>query len=313
MLAFGVFLGLLFPPLASLLKPLLIPGIIGPFLIALIRLDWGHMAAHLKHPQITILALIWLLVAAPFVVSLAIGLVPLRPDLQANLVLMAAASPLMASASLALIIGLDASLAVVLTFLATALIPFTLPPIALLLLGVDINIAIGELMLRLGLLIGGCFVLAWLLRRYLPEGFADRHAAPLDGLAIIGLLVFAIAIMDGVTILLLDRPDLVLTTAIAVFSLNLGMQMLATLAFAWRGLKTALSIGLCSGNRNLGILLAATADRATTDFLILVALAQLPIYTLPMLQRWFYQRWLTRSPTATMENSVGRTRHDDAG
>jgi len=311
-LALGVFLGLLFPPLASLLKPLLIPGIIGPFLIALIRLDWGHIAEHLKRPQITILALIWLLIAAPFLISLALSLVPLRPSLHANLVLMAAASPLMASASLALIIGLDASLAVVLTFLATALLPFTLPPIALYLLGIDINIAIGELMLRLGLLIGGCFVLAWLIRRYLPEGFANQHAAPLDGLAIIGLLVFAIAIMDGVTVLLMDRPEIVLTTAVAVFALNLGMQALATLAFAWRGLKTALSIGLCSGNRNLGILLAATADRATTDFLIVVALAQLPIYTLPMLQRWLYQRWLTRSPTTTTGKPAGRTDHDDA-
>lgn len=296
MLALGVFLGLLLPPLASLLKPLLIPGIIGPFLIALIRLDWARIADHLRRPQITILALIWLLIAAPFLINAVLGLMPLDPGLHANLVLMAAASPLMASASLALIIGLDASLAVVLTFLATALLPFTLPPIALHLLGVDINIAIGELMLRLGLLIGGCFLLAWLIRRYLPRGFADRHAASLDGLAIVGLLVFAIAIMDGVTVLLLDRPDIVLTTALAVFGLNLFMQALATLAFAWRGLKTALSIGLCSGNRNLGILLAATADRATADLLIVIALAQLPIYILPVLQRWLYRRCLDKPP-----------------
>ncbi len=291
-LAFGVFLGLLFPPLATLLKPLLIPGIIGPFLIALLRLDWARMADHVRRPTITILALLWLLIAAPFLIHALLGMMPLPPALHANLVLMAAASPLMASASLALIIGLDASLAVVLTFLATALMPFTLPLIALLLLGIDINIGAGELMARLGLLIGGCFALAWLMRRYLPPGFADRHAAPLDGLAIIGLLVFAIAIMDGVTPLLQQRPDIVLTTALAVFALNLGMQAIATLAFIWRGLATALSIGLCSGNRNLGILLAATADRATVDLLIVIALAQLPIYTLPVLQRWLYHRWL---------------------
>ena len=302
MLALGVFLGLLFPPLASLLKPLMIPGIIGPFLIALIRLDWAHIGAHLRRPRTTIVALLWLLVIAPLLVNAALGMMPLRPELHANLVLMAAASPLMASASLALIIGLDASLAVVLTFLATALLPFTMPPTALLLLGVNIDISIAELMGRLGLLIGGSFLLAWLIRRRLPAGFADRHATPLDGLAIVGLLVFAIAIMDGVTALLEDRPELVLTTAIAVFGLNLGMQALATLAFAWRGLKTALSIGLCSGNRNLGILLAATADRATTDFLIVIALAQLPIYTLPMLQRWLYQRWLSSPPEANRQN-----------
>lgn len=294
-LALGVFLGLLLPPLASFLKPLLIPGIIGPFLIALIRLDWARIADHLKRPKITILALLWLLIAAPFLIDALLGLIPLEPGLHANLVLMAAASPLMASASLALIIGLDASLAVVLTFLATALMPFTLPSIALFLLGVDINIAIGELMLRLGLLVGGCFALAWLIRRFLPPGFADRHAAPLDGLAIVGLLVFAIAIMDGVTGLLLERPEIVLTTALAVFGLNLGMQALAALAFAWRGLTTALSIGLCSGNRNLGILLAATADKASPDLLILIALAQLPIYILPVLQRWLYRSWLDKT------------------
>lgn len=290
MLAFGVFLGLLVPPLASFLKPLLIPGILGPFLIALIRLDWAKMGDHLRRPKLVILALIWLLIIAPLLIHAGLGFLNITADLHANLVLMAAASPLMASASLALIIGLDASLAVVLTFLATALLPFILPLIALYLLGIDINIAADELMLRLGLLIGGCFVLAWLIRRYLPPGFADRNAGPLDGLAIIGLLVFAIAIMDGVTALLQDRPEIVLTTAFAVFALNIGMQALGTLVFAWRGLTTALSIGLCSGNRNLGILLAATADRASVDFLIVIALAQLPIYTLPMAQRWLYHR-----------------------
>lgn len=295
MLAVGVFLGLLIPPLASLLKPLLIPGIIGPFIIALIRLDWAKMGDHLRRPMLVSLALLWLLIIAPLLIHAGLGLLPLDDGLHAHLVLMAAASPLMASASLALIIGLDASLAVVLTFLATALIPFTVPVIALYLLGINIDMAADELMLRLGVLIGGCFAIAWLIRRFLPEGFADRNAAPLDGLAIIGLLVFAIAIMDGVTVLLKERPEIVLTTGLAVFALNIGMQILGTLVFAWHGLTTALSIGLCSGNRNLGILLAAMADRASVDFLIIIALAQLPIYTLPMVQRWLYHRWQHRS------------------
>ncbi|MGI9498946.1 MAG: hypothetical protein ACR2P3_02840 [Geminicoccaceae bacterium] len=291
-LATGVFLGLLLPPLASLLKPLLIPGIVGPFIIALIRMDWQKLLDHARQPWITILLLLWLLVAAPFLIDALLHLLPLAPGLHSSLVLMAAASPLMASASLALIIGLDAPLAVVLTFTATALIPFTLPPIALHLLGIEIDIAIGELMLRLGAVVGGCFTLAWLIRRFLPEGFADKHAAPLDGLAIIGLLVFAIAIMDGVTALVMERPGFVLAATLGVFGLNLFMQATAIALFAWRGLRTALTAGLCSGNRNLGLLLAALADRADTDLLIVIAVAQLPIYTLPMVQRWLYRRWL---------------------
>ena len=143
----------------------------------------------------------------------------------------------------------------------------------------------------LGALVSGCFALAWLIRRSLPAGFADRQAAPLDGLAVIGLLVFAIAVMDGVAALAFERPLFVLEATIAVFGLNIVMQAIATLAFAWRGLHQALTAGLCSGNRNLGLLLAAMADRATTELLIIIAVAQFPIYILPMLQRRLYRRW----------------------
>lgn len=53
-------------------------------------------------------------------------------------------------------------------------------------------------------------------------------------------------------------------------------------------------MGLCSGNANLGILLAALADRAAFELVVFVAMAQLPIYTLPMFQRPLYRRWLAR-------------------
>ncbi len=274
------------------MHPLLIPGIVGPFIIALLRMDWSRLAAHMRRPWILSLVLAWMLLAAPILIDALLRMMPIDPGLHGGLVLMAGASPLMASASLALIIGLDAPLAVVLTFAGTALVPFTLPPIALHLLGIEIDIAIGELMIRLGVLVGGCFGFAWIMRRFLPEGFTDRHAAPLDGLAVIGLLVFAIAVMDGVTALAIERPLFVLTATVAVFALNIFMQIMATLAFAWHGLHQALTAGLCSGNRNLGLLLAALADRAATDLLILIAVAQFPIYILPMLQRRLYRRWL---------------------
>ena len=54
---------------------------------------------------------------------------------------MAAAPPLMASGYLALMLGLDAALAVTLTLLSTALMPFTLPFVGLYLLEVEIDVA----------------------------------------------------------------------------------------------------------------------------------------------------------------------------
>ena len=134
---------------------------------------------------------------------------------------MAAAPPLMASGALALMLGLDVALAVVVTTFATALMPLTVPPIALHLLGVGLDIALGELTLRLALVVGGCFVAAVVLRRLLPPGFAARHAEPLDGLAVLGLLLFSIAIMDGATAM---RSPAALRAgcALAVYGLNLA-------------------------------------------------------------------------------------------
>jgi len=291
-IAIGVFAGLLIPPLAALVRPLLVPAIILPFVIALLRLNWSELGAHLRRPAMAAAALVWLLLVLPLAVHLVIAPLALPLALHSGMVLTGAASPLMASAALALMLGLDAALAVFVTVLATALMPFTLPPIALYLIGVRIDVALVELTLRLGLIVGGCFALAWLLRRRLSLAWIARHTEPLDGLSVLGLLLFAIAIMDGLTAKLLEQPAFVLGTMAAVYALNVGLQALGSLAFLWCGRRAALTLGLCSGNANLGVLLAALADRATPELLVYVATAQLPIYTLPVLQRRLYRWWL---------------------
>ena len=153
-IALGVFVGLAIPPFAALLKPLLVPAIVGPFLVALIRLDWRQLTGHLSQPATTALAVLWLLVLSPLLVHALAGALALAPALHDGMVLMAAAPPLMASGALALMLGLDVALAVVVTTLATALLPLTVPAIALHLLGIEIDIALGTLMLRLGTIVG---------------------------------------------------------------------------------------------------------------------------------------------------------------
>ena len=296
LIAIGIFAGLVVPPLAALARPLLVPAVVLPFLIALIRMDWESFGHHLGRPGRAAWAVVWLLVLAPVLVHVALTPWSLPPQIHGGFVLMAAAPPLMASGSLALILGLDVALAVLLTMLATALVPITLPLVGLYLLGIEIDIAAAELMLRLGLVVGGCFAVAWALRRWLPPGFTERHRDALDGLAVLGLLVFALAIMNGVTATLLARPGFVLGCALAVYALNITLQALGAVLFASRGRLVALTVGLCSGNTNLGLMLASMADRASMELFVFVAVAQLPIYTLPSIQRRAYRRWLAEAP-----------------
>ena len=112
---------------------------------------------------------------------------------------MAAASPIVSSVAIALFVGLDASLAVVAVLLATALVPITLPPLAALLAGVAIEMGMADFVLRLVGLVGSAFAAAWLMRRVVPAATLAARREHIDGLAVVNLVVFAVAIMDGVT------------------------------------------------------------------------------------------------------------------
>ena len=293
-IALAVFVGLLAPPLAELLRPLLVPAFVVPFLTALVRLDWTALGRHARRPGPAALALLWVLVLSPLPVHAAARAAGAPEAIADGLVLMALAPPITASAAFALMIGLDAALAVLLTVTATALVPFTLPPLALHLLGLELDIALPAFMGRLALFVGGCFAGAWLLRRVLPTGFIERHREPLDGLAVAGLVVFAIGIMDGVSAELLARPAFVLGCLAAAFAGNAGLQAAGALAFAPLGRRAALTVGFCTGNRNMGLLVAVLADRAAFELVVFFAMAQIPMYTLPALQRPLYRRLLGR-------------------
>ena len=78
----------------------------------------------------------------------------------------------------------------------------------------------------------------------------------------------------------------------AAFVANPALQALAMLAFAWLGRRRAMTVGLITGNCNMGLLLAALPPNADYDVVLFFALAQIPMYTLPALVLPFYRRML---------------------
>lgn len=292
-MAGGVLLGLVVPPLAALAKPLLVPTLLIPLTLALVRLDWGAIAAWRRRPGTVVLAIVWLLGVSPVLVWLATeALVSagLPRSLQVALVLMAAASPIVSSVAIALMVGLDATLAVVAVLIATALVPFTLPAMAETLVGLTLDIGLPAFMLRLVLLVGSAFALAWLLRRFAPAAAIARNTELLDGLTVLNLVLFGLAIMDGVTAFALERPLYAATALTAAFGFNLALQAAGGLAFRHLGRKGALSVALASGNRNMGLVLVALQGAAAFDVVVFFALAQIPMYTLPALLARTYRR-----------------------
>lgn len=293
-MAAGVGAGLILPWLADLLRPLLVPLLLVPLTIALVRLDWSALVAYGRRPLLIGALAAWMLVASPLAMWAAVSALPLSPAIKAALVLMAAAPPIVSSAAISLFLGLDAALAVVVVVLSTALVPLTLPPLALALLGLELEIGLAAFMLRLATLVGIAFAAAFLVRRFVSAGWLARNGRVLDGLSVLNLILFAIAIMAGVTEVALDRPGFVAGTVAVSFAANLALQA-AGAAVGWPlGRRAALTLALMTGNCNMGLVLVVLADKADFDVVVYFALAQIPMYTLPGLMTPLYRRWLGR-------------------
>ena len=289
-LAGGVLLGLLVPPLAALARPMLIPSLLISLVIALLRLDWDALAAYARRPGLVALITAGLLLVSPVMMWLALAPSSVPPALAQGLTLMAAASPIVSGAAISLILGLDAALAVVVIVVTTALIPFSLPPVALWLLGLKIDIDLATFMLRLLLMVGGAFAAALALRRLVPRQKLEANARMLDGASVATLVIFALAIMDGVTAVALARPGYVVLVTVAAFVANVALQCLGALTTLKLGLRSALTVGLMTGNCNMGLVMVALADKADFDVIVFFAMAQIPMYMLPALLSPVYAR-----------------------
>jgi BASS family bile acid:Na+ symporter len=293
MLAGGILVGIVVPPLAAVAAPLLIPSIVLLLVVALVRLERRQIVALVRRPAAVTAVVAWALLGAPVLMTGTVALLDPAPKLGTAMVLSAACPPIMSAIAFCFMVGLDAALATVVVFAAIFLVPLTLPPLALLLLGLTLDIDVLTFMARLAAITGGSLILAIAIRAAVAREALDRRHELLDGIAVAGLLVFAVAIMDGVGRAAIERPGYVAVTLIAAFGANVGMQIAGFFAFAWMTRKQALAVALLSGNRNMGLLLAALGAAADFDVVLYLALGQIPVFLTPLAKPIY--RWASSS------------------
>ncbi|MGH7125459.1 MAG: hypothetical protein ACREFI_13875, partial [Stellaceae bacterium] len=181
LLASGLFIGLALQPVAHAIWPLL-PTLV--FLLTaatMLRIDWPQVLAHARHPRRIGLLVLWALVVSPVLMAAITQLIDLPAGLAQALVLWAASPPLMSLPAIALLMGLDGALALLVMVTATFLMPLTLPPLLLGLMGLDLGIGIMPLMLRLAEFVGGAAAVAGLLRWWLGRERLARYGTEISG------------------------------------------------------------------------------------------------------------------------------------
>lgn len=297
-LALGICIGFAVPPLASAFAPLLSTAVVGMLTFSILRVDLGLLRRALTRPLRLSLVLLWLLVAMPVLVHAALAPMPIAPWLRDHLVLTAACAPILSSAGIAALFRLDGALALAASVIGSALLPLSLPIMANVLSVDDLPVSPAGLAWRLGLLVFIGFALAVVLRRWIGIAALVREAPAIDGAMVINLVVFGIAVMDGVQALVVAQPSQAWTLLVAIFGLALGMQVLGTLLFRPFGAEFAATVGLLSAFGNFGLVVASLGTAVATSTLLFLGLNQFPIYLLPGAQRRY---WLRRAAITNAE------------
>jgi len=281
----SIFVGLAAPFLAAMFKPYLGEAIVVMLTLAFLRVDPIELRHHFTRPGLIAVATVWAMLIVPIVlgtVFLACGLDQRMPGLYFMLVLQMSAPGLMSSPALAALLGLDVALTLASLIVSTAITPVTASIFTHVFLGTSLvsPLAFGA---RLFLIIAGCALAAAVVRRITGKAFIEAQRERIDGLSVLAMGTFAIAAMESVTDHFRSDPVLVLQLSALAFALALGMIAVTALVFLRAGRARAFAIGLIAGNRNIGLMLAATGFVVPDVAWLYFAVAQFPIYLLPHL------------------------------
>jgi BASS family bile acid:Na+ symporter len=302
LLAVSIFAGLLLPPLASALRDVVTPTVALLMTLILLRVDFAQVLSYLRRPLMVAGLLAWLLLACPLLMyalvraaGLATGMATgmatgLEGALGAALVIMATGCAATSSPAFARLVGLDGEIALVASLLSTLLVPFTAPPLALGLLGIDLSLSVAGLMGRLALVVGLPLVVSLAIRRLAGPARLQRCGRAVDGAVVLLVVLYGFGVMDGVLARLIAEPGFVLGGILLAFAGSAGLNLLTALALAPAGRGLALSAGLLSGNRNMALYLAVLPASTDSRILLFFALCQFPLFLSPFLLRPLYRR-----------------------
>lgn len=302
LLIVGLLTGILVQPLATLMKPLVTPAVAVLLIATVLRLDWTQVFERLRSPLLPAIIVVWIMVGVPLIMWAVVTIVDPPEALKGPLVLGLSSPVLISLPAFALMMGLDGPLTLVVMVASSLLQPLIQPPLALALLGIKLDVGMGELMLRLALLIGGSFAVAWLLRSTIGVARIRDHGRAIGGIGVAMLVVFGIGVMEGILALILAEPGRVLMFLAAVFIANVGMQALTALIF-WSASRSwgmtgreGLTAALTAGNRNMATLVAALGMSGSPDLYLYLACNQFPLYLMPSLGNAIYRRLLALKP-----------------
>lgn len=291
LLILGLVAGILLPPLADAMRPLIAPLIACLLFLAALRVGPRQAVGALRDLGASAgLATLFQLVM-PLCAAAAIHLAGWSgTPLGTFFVLMLAAAPVTGAPNLTIMTGNDPGPALRLLVVGTVLLPLTVVPVFW------VTPALGEASEVFGaaggllLLIAAAAGLAFTLRLSVLKEATPRLVSTVDGLSALAMGIVVIGLMSAVGPALRDDPLRVLAILVLVCAVNFGIQIAATLAARAAGSRTSsAAIGVTAGNRNIALFLTVLPEDVVGPILLAIGCFQIPMYVTPAALGRFYR------------------------
>ena len=297
-LAASVVFALLVPAISRAIAPILPTIIVIILALAFIRIDIGRALVQWRRLDRLALALGLLLVVTPVAVFFLARTLGLSAELVLVLTLVAAGPPLASGTNFAYLLGLDAELAVNLVVAGTLAVPFIAPPLVFGLLGLALEVEVLTVLARLAGVVAAAMAIAFVVRRLVGEQRLAKAGDVQDGIATLVLMVFLVAVMDGMAAMIVRTPGAAAALVAAAGAISIGLPLMIALGvFLFRRgqtpveMRATTTVVMFSGNRNLALFLTALPAPLVAEVTPFVALYQIPIYLTPLVMGPVY-RWM---------------------
>lgn len=285
---FGVVIGLAVPDLAHTLRPYLSVFLVAVLSFSLALADFNQVRSFAKRGTLVVGLMIFLLIIAPTLIAIEtkVVLVPygLPIEIADGMILASLAPPLLAAPAIALLLGLDTVMALLVALAGHLVAPLAISILAPLLLGEDITFSEIEIMTRLALIIVPGIVIGLLARAISRATLRETSPQPLfEFLLVVSLVLLAIAITDGILEMTIADPVFMMWAIPCAFLLNPLLQLVGASIFVRAGYQTSLTVGLLAGYRNVGLIVVALAGIGNPKLMAFLAVVTVSAFVIPIL------------------------------
>ena len=294
----SIVIGIAFPWIGQWCRPFVGGAVFLLLCTAFMQVDVVAARGFLRRPGLVIWATIWTSIIVPLLFGLFlrfIGLDIREPELFIALLLQAVASPIMSAPALAMIMGLEGTVVLLILIFSTALVPVTAPLFTLVFAGPALSVTPLDLASRLFFILAGAAVAGIVIRKTAGSGAIERNNEAINGFNIVVLFFFVAAMMESVGGKILADPATTIRFMILAFVVFFTIMTLSSPFFLFAGRKCALSIGLMVAQRNMALMLAATGSTLPDLAWLYFAFAQFPIFLSPQLLNPLIRRLLKPS------------------